>query len=126
MEIFHYPINDFDNDDLARKLKGAGDLLNDLLRKGKLVYAHCTAVISRAYIFKLYMKILMLNLQKISFKKNRPAICPNYEVVNSVAGKYKPGSEMWGNKDNIDVNKEMRKMRENNNNLMKMNSNENS
>ena len=33
---------------------------------------------------------------------------------------------MWGNNDNIDVNEEMRKMRENNNNLMKMNSNENS
>ena len=48
IKINRYPIIDFNQIDLYNKLKGAGDLLNNLIKEGKTIYVHCTAGMSRA------------------------------------------------------------------------------
>ena len=117
MELYHYPINDFDSHDLSHKLKGAGDLLNDLLKKGKVVYVHCTAGMSRAaatvIIYLVIYEDYNVESAKNFCKKYRPVICPNYQVINKIARKYKPGSEMWNNDDsNTNMNEVWKKLRE--------------
>lgn len=120
MELIHYPINDFDSNDLAHKLKGAGDLLNENIKKGKTVFVHCTAGMSRAaatvIIYLVLYEDFNVESAKNFCKKYRPVICPNYDVINRVARKYKPGSEMWQNNDNnnSNMNEMWKKLREDN------------
>ena len=96
--INRYPIEDFNQEDLFEKLKGAGDLLNKLLKDGKTVYVHCTAGMSRAAATVIIYLVLYENYtveDATNFcKKHRPVICPNYGVINRIASIYKPGSEM--------------------------------
>ena len=98
IEIHHYPIEDFNSNDLANRLKGAGDKLNELLRRGKTVYVHCTAGMSRAAATVIIYLVLYENWKvydaKEFVKRHRPVICPNYGVINMIAKKYKPGKEM--------------------------------
>jgi len=96
--INRYPIEDFNQEDLFEKLKGAGDLLNKLMQQGKTVYVHCTAGMSRAAATVIIYLVLYENYtveDATNFcKKHRPVICPNYGVINRIASIYKPGSEM--------------------------------
>ena len=98
LKINRYPIEDFNQEDLAEKLKGAGDLLNKLLQEGNTVYVHCTAGMSRAAATVIIYLVLYENYSvedAANFcKKHRPVICPNYGVINRIAAIYKPGSEM--------------------------------
>ena len=98
IKINRYPIEDFNQEDLAEKLKGAGDLLNKLLKEGNTVYVHCTAGMSRAAATVIIYLVLYENFsveEATNFcKKHRPVICPNYGVINKIASIYKPGSEM--------------------------------
>ena len=98
IKINRYPIEDFNQEDLAEKLKGAGDLLNKLLKEGNSVYVHCTAGMSRAAATVIIYLVLYENYtveEAANFcKKHRPVICPNYGVINKIASIYKPGSEM--------------------------------
>jgi len=98
--INRYPIEDFNQIDLYNKLKGAGDLLNQLLKEGKKVYVHCTAGMSRAAATVIIYLVLYENFTveeaKNFCKKYRPVICPNYGVINKIASTYKPGTEMLG------------------------------
>ena len=98
IKINRYPIEDFNQEDLAEKLKGAGDLLNKLLKEGNTVYVHCTAGMSRAAATVIIYLVLYENYsveEATNFcKKQRPVICPNYGVINRIAAIYKPGSEM--------------------------------
>ena len=98
--INRYPIEDFNQIDLYNKLKGAGDILNQLLKEGKKVYVHCTAGMSRAAATVIIYLVLYENYtveEANSFcKKYRPVICPNYGVINKIASIYKPGPEMPG------------------------------
>ena len=119
IEIHRYPILDFNAEELQIKLKGAADLLKDLLEKGKIVYVHCTSGMSRGAATVILYLVLYENYtvkEAINFcKKYRPVICPNYDVINKVAEKYKPGSEMKESyEDNIDIKLEFKKLRENN------------
>ena len=120
MELIYYPINDFDSNDLANKLKGAGDLLNENIKKGKVVYVHCTAGMSRAaatvIIYLVLYEDFNVESAKNFCKKYRPVICPNYEVINRIARQYKPGSEMSQNYDNsnTNMNEVWKKLREEN------------
>ena len=102
ININRYPIEDFNQEDLYKKLKGAGDLLNDLLKKGKKVYVHCTAGMSRSAAAVIIYLVLYENYtveEANNFcKKYRPIICPNYGVINRVAYDNKPGTEMSGEK----------------------------
>ena len=117
IELIHYPIKDFDSNDLLNKLKEGGDLLYDLLNKGKIVYVHCTAGMSRAAAIVIIYLVLYENFNvesaKKFCKKYRPVICPNYDVINKIAQKYRPGSEMLEkNNSNININDEWKKLRE--------------
>ena len=98
IKINRYPMEDFNQEDLAEKLKGAGDLLNKLLKEGNTVYVHCTAGMSRAAATVIIYLVLYENYtveEAANFcKKHRPVICPNYGVINRIASIYKPGSEM--------------------------------
>ena len=100
LTIYRYPIEDFNKEDLAEKLKGAGDLLNKLIKEGKTVYVHCTAGMGRAaatviIYLVIYEGFTVENATNFC-KKHRPVICPNLGVINRVASIYKPGSEMPG------------------------------
>ena len=98
IKINRYPMEDFNQEDLAEKLKGAGDLLHKLLKEGNTVYVHCTAGMSRAAATVIIYLVLYENYtveEAANFcKKHRPVICPNYGVINKIASIYKPGSEM--------------------------------
>ena len=98
IKINRYPMEDFNQEDLAEKLKGAGDLLHKLLKEGNTVYVHCTAGMSRAAATVIIYLVLYENYtveEAANFcKKHRPVICPNYGVINRIASIYKPGSEM--------------------------------
>ena len=117
IELIHYPINDFDSNDLLNKLKGAGDLLNDLLKNGKTVYVHCTAGMSRAaatvIIYLVLYEDFTVETAKNFCKKYRPVICPNYDVINKIAKIFKPGSEMLDKiNSNTNINEAWKKLRE--------------
>ena len=117
IEYVHYPIEDFNSDDLFNKLKGAGDELNTLLKKDKIVYVHCTAGMSRAaatvIIYLILYEDFNVESAKNYCKKYRPVICPNYDVINKIAMQFKPGSEMLEKTNsNININDEWKKLRE--------------
>ena len=88
IHIQRYPIFDFNPEDLIRKLKGAVDLLNNLIRNKHVVYVHCTAGMSRAaaiVICYLYMYQYMSLPDAIEFvKSHRSIICPNYAAIQQV------------------------------------------
>ena len=100
IKIIRYPIEDFNQEDLYNKLKGAGDVLNKLLKNGKKIYVHCTAGMSRSAATVIIYMVLYENYKVEEAnnycKKYRPIICPNYGVINKIASIYKPGSEMPG------------------------------
>jgi protein-tyrosine phosphatase len=117
IELIHYPINDFDSNDLLNKLKGAGDLLNELLKNGRTVYVHCTAGMSRAaatvIIYLVLYEDFNVETAKNFCKKYRPVICPNYDVINKIAKIFKPGSEMLDKvNSNTNLNEAWKKLRE--------------
>ena len=118
IDLVRFPIEDFDQVDLEKKLKGAGDKLKELLDSGKSVYVHCTAGMSRAaatviiYLvssssFEIPSTLIFATALSIDFtvdsatefvKKHRSIICPNYAVINNVVFKYKPEkvSDLYG------------------------------
>ena len=48
MRCERWPIVDFSPEDLERRLRGAADLLRDLVGAGHRVYVHCTAGVGRS------------------------------------------------------------------------------
>ena len=71
---------------MVDRLKGASDLLNDLLKKEKIVYVHCTAGMYRASsTFILYLVLNENNEinEAIEYcSKYRPIICQNVRDIN--------------------------------------------
>ena len=65
---------------MVSRLKGASDLLNELLKNGKIVYVHCTAGMYRASSTVILYLVLYENFEidnAIEFcSKYRPIICP--------------------------------------------------
>ena len=98
INIERYPIEDFNLDELYKKLKGAGDLLNNLIKNGKNVYVHCTAGIGRAPSVVIIYLVLYQNYStKDAFelcKKFRPKISPTLEVINNVVKRFKQNDEL--------------------------------
>ena len=98
INIERYPIEDFNTEDIYNNLKGAGDLLNKLLKEEKKIYVHCTAGIGRSSSVVITYLVLYENYsvkEAISFcKKYRPKIIPYHKIINEIAKIYKPGSEM--------------------------------
>ena len=49
IKAVHFPIEDFNEHELTRKLSEAANILNDMInRQGLKVYVHCTAGMGRA------------------------------------------------------------------------------
>lgn len=48
IEVYRYPIRDFDKDILAEKLNGGITLLDEILAKRHKVYLHCNAGLNRS------------------------------------------------------------------------------
>ena len=48
ISAYRFPIVDFDDDDMSRRLRGAADTLSRILDTHKRVYVHCTAGQQRA------------------------------------------------------------------------------
>ena len=98
IKIERYPIEDFNKEELYNKLKGAADLLNQLIKEGKTVYVHCTAGIGRSPSIVVIYLILYENYpirDAIEFcKKFRPKISVNYDVINEIIKKYKIVSDL--------------------------------
>ena len=94
IDLVRYPIEDFDQDDLANKLEGAGKKLKELIDEGKSVYVHCTAGMSRAAATVIIYMVLYLDYSvaeaRDHCKKYRPIICPNYDVIDLVVKRNKP------------------------------------
>jgi protein-tyrosine phosphatase len=92
IRIERYPMFDFNPEDIVRKLKGAGDLLHQLLQDRHEVYVHCTAGMSRAaatVIIYLYIYQNMTYEDAYSFVKlHRSIICPNGAAIQQVIKNY--------------------------------------
>jgi protein-tyrosine phosphatase len=91
IQIERYPIRDFDQEDLMKKLRGASDLLHKLISNNKTVYVHCTAGMSRAaatvilYIALYHNKNFVGIEETYDFvKSHRKIICPNMKVLERV------------------------------------------
>ena len=88
INIERYPIEDFSQDELYQKLKVAGDLLNNLIKKGKNVYVHCTAGIGRApsvvIIYLVLYQNYSINDAVELCKEYRPKISPNIEIITDI------------------------------------------
>ena len=93
ININRYPIEDYSHEVMVSRLKGASDLLNELLKKGKTVYVHCTAGMYRASSTVILYLVLYENYgvdEAIEFcSKYRPIICPNVRAINELREKYK-------------------------------------
>ena len=93
ININRYPIEDYCHEVMVSRLKGAADLLNDLLKKGKTVYVHCTAGMYRASSTVILYLVLYENCQvdeAVEFcAKYRPIICPNVKAITELSEIYK-------------------------------------
>ena len=98
IEIKRYPIGDFNKEDLSNKLKGAVDLLYQLIKEGKKVYVHCTAGIGRSANVVICYLVLYENYSVKDAvelcKKSRPKIRPIYDAINNIVKRYKNNSEI--------------------------------
>ena len=92
ININRYSIEDYCHEVMVSRLKGAADLLNDLLQKGKIVYVHCTAGMYRASSTVILYLVLYENYEvneAVDFcSKYRPIICPNVKAINELSEKY--------------------------------------
>lgn len=98
INLVRFPIEDFDENDLALKLKSASDKLKELIDNGNSVYVHCTAGMSRAAATVIVYLVLYdeddftCQTAREFCKKHRSIICPNYDVINKVIKEHKPNA----------------------------------
>jgi protein-tyrosine phosphatase len=92
IQVVRYPIRDFDQDDLIKKLKGANDTLKELLMEKKTVYVHCTAGMSRAAAtvigYLVFYECYSLEDAYEFVKSHRSIICPNMGALAEVIKNY--------------------------------------
>ena len=93
ININRYPIEDYCHEVMVGRLKGASDILNELLEKGNVVYVHCTAGMYRASSTVILYLVLYESYgvdEAIEFcSKYRPIICPNVRAIHELSEKYK-------------------------------------
>ena len=93
ININRYPIEDYCHEVMVDRLKGGSDLLNELLKRGKIVYVHCTAGMYRASSTVILYLILYENYEideAIEFcAKYRPIIFPNVKALTELSESFK-------------------------------------
>ena len=93
INIHRYPIEDYSHEVMVSKLKGASDLLYELLKNGNTVYVHCTAGMYRASSTVILYLVLYENYEvneAVEFCSNyRPVICPNVRAIKELSAIYK-------------------------------------
>ena len=94
----HFPIHDFNEQDLRNKLFEAGNIINDMInRQGLTVYVHCTAGMGRApasvlIYLCLFKKINCWNNSSdvdLFVKSHRRVSVPNMRIVNEVIDQHR-------------------------------------
>mmetsp|Transcript_12506 Transcript_12506/g.13711 ORF Transcript_12506/g.13711 Transcript_12506/m.13711 type:complete len:370 (-) Transcript_12506:187-1296(-) len=81
IKLVHYPIRDFNPEDLRAKLPRAADLLDGLISQDHQVYIHCTAGMGRAsascVMYLCVFEGYELDDAIAYVKKHRPVVVPN-------------------------------------------------
>ncbi len=90
----HYPIHDFNEEDLKSKLYKGATILNDMINnKGLKVYVHCTAGMGRAPAIVLVYLCLYQGMEPdesdLFVKSFRSVSVPNMRAVKEVVNKYR-------------------------------------
>jgi len=89
----HFPIHDFNAEDLEEKLHGAALALKNLRDQGRSVYVHCTAGMGRAPATVVVYLCLFEGWEPMecdAFLKSYRKVCvPNMRVVQRVVEKHK-------------------------------------
>lgn len=81
IKLVHYPIHDFNAEDLAKKVRGGAKCIDELINEGRIVYVHCTAGMGRApstviaYLV-IYKKFDLTDAYDL-VKENRKVVNPN-------------------------------------------------
>ena len=89
----HYPIHDFNEEDLKSKLIEGATLLDKMINvQGLDVYVHCTAGMGRAPAVVLVYLCLFQGMQpeeaRIFVKSYRTVSVPNMNAVKTIVQKY--------------------------------------
>lgn len=89
--VKRYQIRDFDRDSLRSNLNGGAHALDDLLKKGRKVYVHCTAGMGRApavvVAYLCWVHKMSLDAAVRHVKKHRTVAVPNVPVLEQVLSK---------------------------------------
>ncbi len=90
----HYPIHDFNEEDLKKKLYNGAVLLNEMINENqKKVYVHCTAGMGRAPAVVLVYLCLFKGFEPEEadkyVKEWRKVSVPNMRAVKEVVEAYK-------------------------------------
>ena len=113
ININRYPIEDYSHEVMVSRLKGASDLLNELLKNGKIVYVHCTAGMYRASSTVILYLVLHENFEidnAIEFcSKYRPIICPNVKAIKELTDIYKGSKNKNDSNEKVDTKSILKK-----------------
>eukprot|EP00347_Sterkiella_histriomuscorum_P011252 403373163 len=90
----HYPIHDFNEEDLKAKIKGGADILNQMInQQGLDVYVHCTAGMGRAPAVVLTYLCLYKGMDPdeadLFVKTHRKVSVPNMRAVREIVSKHR-------------------------------------
>lgn len=90
----HYPIHDFNEEDLKFKLYEGAKLLNQMINEqGLQVYVHCTAGMGRAPAIVLVYLCLFKGMDpdesNLFVKSYRTVSVPNMRAVKEIVAKHK-------------------------------------
>eukprot|EP00826_Nyctotherus_ovalis_P003085 TRINITY_DN10619_c0_g1_i9.p2 TRINITY_DN10619_c0_g1~~TRINITY_DN10619_c0_g1_i9.p2 ORF type:complete len:185 (+),score=40.36 TRINITY_DN10619_c0_g1_i9:298-852(+) len=81
IKMVHYPVHDFNPEDLSQKVRGGAECIDSLINEGRTVYVHCTAGMGRApsmvigYLV-MYKKMSLDEAYNL-VKENRKVVSPN-------------------------------------------------
>jgi len=88
VKAVHYPIHDFNEEDLTNKLFNGAVKLKLLLDEGRKTYVHCTAGMGRAPAVVLVYLCLFKGMQPFEadlfVKSHRKVSVPNMRAVTKV------------------------------------------
>lgn len=92
VKAIHFPIHDFNEEDLTNKLNSAALTLKSLLDEGRKTYVHCTAGMGRAPACVLVYLCLFKGMEPVQadlfVKSYRKVSVPNMRAVTSVVNTY--------------------------------------